>query len=649
MKLYNLVLIPVLLAAMFMFGCDASEDPNLLNPPLPDSTGIRVINLLPEGTVDVGIPGLPIATAVGPAQVSPFSNLLVREQTVVVVRRSLPSVRFDTVYNQTLAQGTRMTYVVLGSPDTTLIRSFGTGQQERADLLANGEARLGFVNGVSDTASYFIKSGCMSGPILFNNTPFGDATPRTITTKAPELSLYLFSSADSMPVTSARLQMPAGTVSHVIAATIGGRVRLFLLQENTAGVLLPEAPLETRTTANVALLNALSDGSTLSARIDGASGDFAVNVPALSISPSTEIEACHSLSGDQLLVREQGGAEYRTPISLAVGSNSLMVVYPSDTAGQVRTIILGRDRPSPAGGNVYIRGVNVSTHTGGTSISIGAGAPSPINADYRPFGTLLTGRYTDYVKIPSGAYPFILSSAQTGKFLDGGVETLEPGYYTLFAIDDAGVPSIRILKDDEANASLQTLESNGARVTFFNVMSDANATFTAGPLTLAPLPYSYVYTTLVPYDVKTIGSNAGTVPVDLVAGSYTIGTTGTQSAPRIMAFRSPSDTLPPKIAAIRFLNAVPDAPELPLRIAESRSEPLTMLPFGTPSETFRFDARKYSFFITKGTATTGPDTTSLARADGVELLSGRHYLMVIAPKRVTSSSKTTYEIFFIQE
>src|SRR5690606_11704123 len=105
MKSYNRSLIPLFIIAALMFGCDASEDPNLLNPPLPDSTRIRVVNLLPEGDVDVAAPGVSFAEGVPPMQISPVSRVLVLEQTQVIVRRSVPVVRYDTAFGQTLARG----------------------------------------------------------------------------------------------------------------------------------------------------------------------------------------------------------------------------------------------------------------------------------------------------------------------------------------------------------------------------------------------------------------------------------------------------------------------------------------------------------------------------------------------------------------
>jgi len=639
MKSYNRSLIPLFIIAALMFGCDASEDPNLLNPPLPDSTRIRVVNLLPEGDVDVAAPGVSFAEGVPPMQISPVSRVLVLEQTQVIVRRSVPVVRYDTAFGQTLARGSQMTYLILGNNDTTRILALGTGQQEETDLQTIREGKIGFIDAVDDSSGYYIKTGCQSGPVLFTNSYFAEF-PRTITTKEHDLSLYLFSTRDSLPITSARLDVRIGAVSYIVAARVNGRIGLYLIGPDLAGTMLPELPQETRTTASVALLNAMSEGQAVSATIGGGS-TIATGVPPLTISPSRDIEACADPNGDSLIVTT-AGEEFRTPISLAVGSRALVVVYSSDTGAQ--SIVLDRDVQEPANDSVHIRGVNVSMAGGAASISIGSGAPESVSPDSRPFGTLATGATSGYVRLPKGSYPFMLSSAETGKFFGGGIEELEPGYYTLFVVDDAGTPTLRITRDDIPDAPIRTLRVNGSRATFFNLMPDADATFTVGNLALPPLAYSYVYSTVLPYDIRTIGSNAGSVQVDPALGGYTIGTTGTDGSRKVIAFRAPMDVLPPKTASVRFLNAIPDASDLVMRIGEKTAQPASPLPFGQPTDALQLEARKYSLFVTPA-----QDTAVRARAEGVELLAGRHYLLVVAPRRQGSTSPFAYEPFWIQE
>lgn len=639
MKLFCRFLIPFILAAV-LIGCDATEDPLLLNPEPPDSTRVRVVNLLPEGEVDVAAAGILFAQGVPPGRISTVKPVLILEQTSVVVRRSAPVVRFDTVFSQTLAPASRVTYMVLGTRDTMRILSLGTGTQEETDLNTLGEAKISFINAIDDSAGYFIKSGCQSGPVLFGTSPFADA-PRAITTKSRDLSVYLFSSRDSVLIASARLTPQIGTVSFIIAARINGRVGLYRMGTNESNEPLMEYPQETRTTAKVELLNALPNAQAISAEIEDGS-QIATGVPMLTISQGRDVDACVDPFGDTLLVSTTGG-QIRTPITLSVGSRSLVVVYNKPDSG-TRALVLSRDILDPSGGKVHIRGVNVADTEPLASISIGAGAPQDVNPDSRPFGTLPLGIASGYVSRPAGKYPFMLSSASTGRFYGGGIEDLEAGYYTLFVVNDAGTPSLRIVRDDIENEPIRILRSTGVRSTFFNLMTDAEATFTAGQLTLPPLAYSYVYSTVIPFDITSISSNAGQVDVTPSLGGYTIGTTGSGSSRRIIAFRAPMEVLPPKAASIRFLNAIADASDLVMRIGTNETAPTSTLTFGQPTAAVQLEARKYSFFVTRD-----QDTTVLARADGVELLAGRHYLLVVAPKRQGNISPLAYESFWIQE
>lgn len=638
MKSFCRLLIPFILAAV-LTACDATEDPSLLNPEPPDSTLVRVVNLLPEGEVDVAASGILLAEAVPPGRISPIKHTLILEQTSVVVRRSAPTVKFDTVFSQTLAPDSRMTYLVLGNRDTMRILSVGTGAQEEMDLRTAREAKISFINAVDDSAGYFIKAGCQSGPVLFTTSMFADA-PRAITTTARDLSLYLFSSRDSLPIASARLTPEVGTVSFIIAARINGHVGLYRMGTTESNMPLTEYPLETRTTANVELLNALPEAQAISAEIEDGS-QIATGVPMLTISPGRNVDACADPFGDTLLVSTSGG-QIRTPISLSVGSRSLVVVYKKPDSG-TRALVLNRDILDPANGMVHIRGVNVADTEPLASLSIGAGAPDGVNPDSRPFGTLPLGVASGYVSLPAGVYPFMLSSASTGRFYGGGIEDLSAGFYTLFVVNDAGTPSLRIVRDDIQGDPIRILRLNGVRTTFFNLMTDQNATFTAGTLTLPPLAYSYVYSTVIPYDITSISSNAGQVDVTPSLGGYTIGTTGSGSSRRIIAFRAPMDVLPPKATSIRFLNAIQDASDLVVRIGTNKADPTAPLPFGQPTAGVQLEARKYSFFVT------AQDTAVLARADGVELLAGRHYLLVVAPKRQGNASPLAYESFWIQE
>jgi len=645
MRIDRSLLVTLALLAGALAACDTREDANLLNPPPPDSSYVRVVNLVPNDPVDVGFPFVPVISALPSMQTSDYRRILIPGQTLLTVARpGIPAL--DTLANQALAQGAKITYFVLGTRDTSLVLRLSIGKQEEIDLTRRRERQVSFINAISDSGAYFLKVGCQSGDRLFTPTFFAQF-PQTVTLKNQEVSLYLFNTLDSTRVlASARLSLNDGArpylSSYLIAANVGGTPKLFLMREDGTAGPLQEAPPETRTTASVELLNGLTDGGTISARIEGGTGDIATGLGQLTISAPAEVEACINPSGDSLVVTPSSSTAVKAPVRLTVGSRTLVAVY--NDSSMVKAITLSRDLPPNLDGKVYLRGVNLATGLVSASVSIGAGAPGNIIPDTRPFGTLKVGAASDYVELAPGTYPFMLSSALTGVFLNGGVEALAPGYYTLVVALQAGSPTLLIVRDDIPGSPLRPVSSQGSRVTFFSMLTDVDATFSAGPLVLPGLAYSYVYSTVLPLDVTSISSNAGSTTVDLVLGSYVIGATGSGNNKKLIAAPSQSDAIPPKSAAFRVLNAIPDGPQLAVRIGGHKVQPIDTISFGAPSPTRILDARQYSMFITSPS-----DTLILARTDGVELTNGRRYLLVVGPKRQGSTSSSQYELLWVQE
>lgn len=649
MRIDRSLLVTLLLLAGILAACDTREDANLLNPPPPDSSYVRIVNLVPDDPVDVAFPFVPVINALPSMQASDYRRILIPGQTLLTVARpDIPAL--DTLANQALAQGAKITYFVLGTADTSLVLRLSIGKQEEIDLTKRRERQVSFINAISDSGAYFIKVGCQSGDRLFASSLFAQF-PQTVTLKNEEVSLYLFNTLDSTRVlASARLALTDGSrphlASYLIAAKAGGAPKLFLVREDGTAGPLQEAPPETRTTASVELLNGLSNGGAISARIEGSSGDIAANLGKLSISAPAEVEACINPSGDSMVITPSGSPAVKAPVRLTVGSRTLVAVY-NDSASEgatVKTIALSRDLPPNPDAKVYLRGVNLATGLSTASVSIGAGAPGNIIPDTRPFGTLKVGASTDYVELAPGTYPLMLSSAQTGLFLSGGVQALDPGYYTLVVATEAGSPVLLIVRDDIPGSPLRSISSQGSRVTFFSMLTDVDATFSAGPLVLPGLAYSYVYSTVLPVDVTAISSNAGTANVDLVLGSYVIGATGSGNNKKLIAALTSNEPIPAKSSAFRVLNAVPGGPQLAVRIGDHKAQPIDTVSFGTPSPSRIIDARQYSMFVTSPS-----DTVILARTDGVELTSGRRYLLVVGPKRQGSTSPMEYEILWVQE
>ncbi len=634
-----------LLMAFIISACDTYEDPNLLNPPLPDSSGVRVINLLERDGIDVSFPGIPVTTGLAPFTISPYRRVLLLEQSVLLLQRPGRATP-DTVFNQLLGRGDSLDYFVLGNDTSQQVIRLGLGDQERIDLLAHKQRKVSFINAINDGTNYFVKVGCQSGSVLFAPAFFAQS-PQSILSQADELSLYLFSSADSSrPLATARLPLVSGdrplVNTYLIAARKAGETSLYVVRDGEGVGPLPPAVPETRTTATVELLNGLGGGESVSVGLDGSPTPIATGLAPFTISAPAVIDACTNPFGDSLVVSTSGGSNFKIPIALLVGGRALIVVY--NAIDGVKAAVIDRTIPAIGDGNAHLRGINIARSLPGASVSIGAGAPESVNADSRPFGTLTLGSYSQYVTLPPAQYPLMLSNPATGEYLNGGIEPLQAGYYTLVVATPNNTPVLLIVRDDVAGSALAAIGSQGSHATFFNMMPDQDATFTVGSQTPRALGFSYVYTSVLPFSITSVVSNAGNATVDPRQGNYLFGATGGEGSRTLLALRSGADPVSPVKAGVRFLNAVPGVSNLTVHIDGALTPATDTLAFGVPSLSRDFDERKYSVIITAA-----GDTTILARTDGVQISAGRRYVLVVGPKRNGSTSPLTYQTLWIQE
>lgn len=623
----------LMLLAIAAVGCDNSENPLLLNPPLPDSARVRVVSLLGSDGVDVTVAGLPLVTGLAPLQISNVHTYLFIDRVPLYIRHAGI---LDTLPAQTLTAGSNLTYFAVRSGTHTTLIALQSGKVDTKDLFTRNVGRLVLLNGIDDSSSYYLKEGCQSGDTLLR--PINYATSASAETGQSDLSLYLF--RDSVPIANAHVQLAKGTVTYLIAAIQGGKPTLFQLdaEQTVAPGPLPLAAPETSNTASVELLNAIGDGSSVSATLDG-NIPVANNVAALQISPSQDIQACVDPIGDSLDI-SSGAGRVQTAIRLSVRSRVLIVVYRNNLT--VGAITLNRN--TGIADSVHIRVVNASSIALGSSISFGAGAPDPWSRGGRPFPVLNPGDTTAYVGVQAGTYPIVLRNLSTSAPLLSGVQSFANGYYTIFIVDQGGIPTMMLLRDDQSSASLIPLAQPAATVLFFNMMPDALAQFSTSQLHLPDLAYSYVLSTAMPAVTTTINSNVGNTTVDLGSSNYTIGTTGVGSDRTLLAFPGPSGPVLPGQASVRFLNAIKGVGDLHIHVDDITQPTRAVMTYGTPTASQAFDVRKYSFRVTLA-----DDSTEVARTDGVELTAAKNYLMVIGPKDPASSNPLRYATLWIQE
>jgi hypothetical protein len=588
------------------------------------------VNLIADEQINVLVAGIPVTTALPSLGISDYRNFPKTDQVPVLVRRS----RIDTLKGQNLANGSRITYFVVGTADTTIILPQSSSAFTEEDLRTRRVARLVFINALPDTAAHIVRIGCQGGDTLFSQSTLGGNQYREL--EPLDASLYLAKASGGDPVATARVTLGSGGIYYLIAARVGGQPGLFLIPPS--GTALSPAAPETRSSASVQVLNALPAGvvsATLGAQ------DIAAGLSPLSLSPVLDVNACGSNGGDTLKVTPAFGDPYSSMARFSVGSRSTVVVY--GTPNGVRTTTLRRDNPAGVAGKVYLRALNLVPTLPAASIEAGAGAPDSVQPEKRLFGLVSLGAVTGYQELPSGSYPLIVKDAASGSFLGGGVGTLAPGFYTLFIVMSGESVSLMISEDMAATTTLMPFGQNGAQVRLFNMMPDADAEFSAGSLTLPAIAYSYVRSTLFPAASTTVRSNAGEVTVDLSTASYTIGATGAAGNRSLVAIPAIASAPAAGRASVRFLNVVPGSEELVIHTESNTGGELARTSFGIPSASVELDERKYAFV-----ATSPSDTATLAQANGLELTEGRRYLFIIGLKR-GESTWPKYEVLWMQE
>lgn len=619
----------VAIVAIAAIGCDTTEDPRLLNPPLPDSTLFRVVNLSDGEAVYASINGQALAVNLGSMQSTPYKPVLFVERVNIIVTRGD---RRDTLFDQSLTAGVRATLFVATRGDQTVAILRQAGTIELQDLIRDNIARTTFINAVPDSAAMSVRVGCQSGEPLFRDVPFGGTV--VYESGAIDLSLYLFAGLETSARASAHLPLQPGSITWVIAARSGGSDRMYAIGPYDAGIR--ELPRETRTDASIEVLNALNEGNSISASL---SGDVvATDIAALQLSSASMVPACRTPAGDSLVIVPSGGGSIRVPLRMDVGSRSLAIVYGSQS--DARALSLRLDPPPGVTNRAHVRLVNVSTVAPGSQLQIGSGAPDSASLA-TTFPSLPTGGVSAYVAVTPGIYPLLLQESGTGRHLFAGIENLAAGYHTVIIADRGGSAEILVLDHDANSSSLGGLDLPGSRARLFNLMTDGDASFDIGPLTVSGLSYSYTASTVVPLSIASVTTNAGATDVDHASGSLIIGVTGAGDGRRVISFRSPTGSPAGRNAAIRVLNAVPGVGELEVEIDPSIR---VSARFGEATESVERNAGRFSFFVRSP-----GDTTVLARITGVELRQGRRYLLVIGPRRSIDEGSEPYVALLIQE
>lgn len=621
------------LALLIAAGCDTSEDPALLNPPVGDSTRVRFVNLT-TGPITPEIVPTKAATDLQPGSASPFIALGTTQPVTMVIHQSGST---DTLPPTALAQGTATTAIILRDNDTAVrVVSFSTSASERTELGRRLVGRVAILNALDDTSLISIRSGCVSGDAIVTGLGYG-ATAGT-ESAGSDISLFFLASDGVTQLGSARVATAPGAVRFIIVTRIAGNLRIleFSGDGTEPGGALGDASPETRTEATLSVLN----GTGGAVDIVTANGDPVASGLQHGVhSAPVDVQACTAAGGDSLRVIAAAGDTTTLPVRLRVGARSTIVLLRN--GGVVQALDLTRT-DNPASGTVALRALNLSGSFPEVSIGAGAGSPDSSGLITRTFAGLDLGRFSGTIAVGAGTYPFLLSDATNGLFIKGGVQALNPGRYTLLVIDVNGVPEMRLLNDDIAGDQPTPLTSAGRRAVLFSIVPDVSVTFTVGSVTFPPIAWRGALQGLVPEDATSVSSDIGTAPLP-TAIAYTIGAIGGGGNARVIALAAPDAPPDAGRASVRLLAGFATDRSIALRDAAIPGIPLATSTTGNVSNSFQIEARKYTFVVTDPN-----DTVTLARIEGVELTNGRHYLLVVGDRQ-NGDPLTTPAILLVQE
>ena len=640
------MLLSLLTLTAGIFGCDMSEDDALLNPPLPDSVQVRIVNLS-NGNIDFNIDEISAVKELVPGTSTSFAPFFNRELFPITIAGSgivdtIPDSRFPT----SASAFHHYTYFVTGNADARRLITLSSSSTERADLENQDLGRVYFINAVPDR-SFLLRQGCRSGAQIFPPVA-GPGFGSSQDLPQGDHSFYLFEGDSTAESASARLTINPGEVVALIVGQENGMVKFYTLPlytPNPAGGQLQETTPETRNSANLRILNGLRD-EPISAGLMGQGTPIASDLQPLSLSASTPVEICSEAGGDTLVIVTRSGDTTRAPILVEVGGEATIIVFDNDIGG-IRAATLNRPSGSPSAGTFRVRGVNL-TNVETVSVTARAGAPEGITPGFRLFSSPGIGVVTPYRELPAGLYPVALEQTSNGTFYQGGLYRFEQGDYTLLTLEENDKPSLYILKESAGTPSLEPLQSIGRQVNFFSMVPNGTVSFEAttslGTIRITDVAYSYVFPGILPAEQVTInGTGTSATTLDLSTSGYTVGLTG-ESNRQLVAFPRPTEPVPAGKAAIRFLNGVPGEGRLEIRSDSSKGPVETTIDFGTPSPTVIKEVRRQTFSVTvAGT------TEEVARISGVELSEGRNYLLVIGPKGPTSGSAYRYGTLWMQE
>ncbi len=634
------------ISLLLLTGCDTSESDSLLNPPTPDSTQTRVLNMLGEDGLNVSLGGVKVAAELADRS---FSNLTsVSFNTTVPLVLSSPSYA-DTIQNVSVSTtfGDDLLTTWIGAPSGDSVTAFQlvSRESEVEGLVNSSSSRLYFYNG-SGVESLSILEGCSNGSALFSGARSNSLINRTAEIFSGTTTLFAKDDGNDAVVQSGQIELQAGDILCIVAVDDGlGGVTLqsFSLRPNSPGELTEIAP-EVRTTTDLRIINGI-DGETIDVHLQGSDETIVTGLAPLGVSDNLSITACQGQSGDTLLVVESTGDTSNVPFTGEIGGAQTMVLYRDNL--QLGSIVLSEVEPGGEG-EVSLRAANLFSTDTLFSIIAGAGAPGDRSRGSLLFPRLAGRSLSNPIEISAGLYPLALEFASSGEFISGGLQELRAGSYTILILRTEDAPRLLLLNESVDPVTVRPLQLSAVKSVLYSANNGDAVTISfetsLGTMTIPEIAYSYVYPTFLPIESVRISGPFAPENVQVEEDGVLVGWTGTGDEGRLAtSARSRANPVSGE-TTLRVHHAAPSQGPVDFRQESTEGTILASVNYLELSESAPLDARRFSFIVTPADR-----NDELARITGVQLSDRRNYLMVVAPAGENSTTGRDLSIILIQE
>ena len=650
--------------SLILLSC-ASEDPNLVNPKLPNQTiRVRFFNLakdkLPRTLVlssDTKTQSTPYNTISLPVMPPPLDSVYVASELNGTQDYQLPR-------RQRLIRDTK--YIFFGLSKANSVKNLDTiivNTTTYTPLKDKNNCFISMINLDPDTTrTYSLVMGCSNGPSLFQYIRYLQSSIdfETIPVEMP-VSIIKTINGVTTNVGLYNLQLfKGGEFLIVITDSTDNSVKMINKQDTTINALTTLTPNNNKQ-AYIRTINFSSSDITITKYPNDTINS---KVSSGNISDYNVVSTCTSPTIDSLIITSSGSYLNSATTSLIVNSRYSLVVFDSaNVKGKLSLIVPPKTLTTPLGDSAMIRVINACP---GPDLTLSMGArdskilkPSDSLNPGFVSGEFLTnkisyGKISNAVYLPSGRAPLTLFTAsQPNQLLQTAIGQLKAGsqYIAIITKDASSNYQISLIEDGDVSKGISSLE-NGAFLQIANLTpgSLSHLITIPGVLSSSKLYYGNSLATVVPIGQVTIQSDNITANYQSFKDKREIAViAGTAMLPEFLLFESNPPAYNYSQFDRRVFNAAKDAPSIDLTYMSKEVDPnvpnyATNVVYGgvvlCPSS--NIERKSAYFFYTSGTK------ELLLQVNDIAMVLGKSYTIIFGgDKTVTKQDPLTYRYSII--